>query len=187
MARPGMLLCCCAAALLAAWWGTANASLSSPPTGAPLEDEAENQENILSQVRRRLREQQAVGAWKGESDPRGDFPAAHQERWEVDCRSSKGLRHSALEAHRFIPHPGFSHGTKKNKTKTPNPPLEMPLNMCKKSFTTNKVVYICNCGREIYPGMVLPINVDCMEGEVYAVEGNLTQHRVWHRELGDPS
>lgn len=51
MARPGMLLCCCAAALLAAWWGTANASLSSPPTGAPLEDEAENQENILSQVR----------------------------------------------------------------------------------------------------------------------------------------
>ncbi|XP_026559161.1 olfactomedin-like protein 2B isoform X2 [Pseudonaja textilis] len=50
MARPGMLLCCCAAALLAAWWGTANASLSSPPTGPPLEDEAENQENILSQL-----------------------------------------------------------------------------------------------------------------------------------------
>ncbi|XP_039204911.1 olfactomedin-like protein 2B isoform X2 [Crotalus tigris] len=50
MARPGVLLCCCAAALLAAWWGSANASLSSPPTGAPLEDEAENQENILSQL-----------------------------------------------------------------------------------------------------------------------------------------
>ncbi|KAK9403845.1 olfactomedin-like 2B [Crotalus adamanteus] len=50
MARPGVLLCCCTAALLAAWWGSANASLSSPPTGAPLEDEAENQENILSQL-----------------------------------------------------------------------------------------------------------------------------------------
>ncbi|KAG8132911.1 hypothetical protein E2320_010741 [Naja naja] len=50
MARPGMLLCCCVAALLAAWWGIANASLSSPPTSPPLEDEAENQENILSQL-----------------------------------------------------------------------------------------------------------------------------------------
>lgn len=69
---------------------------------------------------------EAVGAWKGESDPRGDFPAAPQERWGVDCRSPKG----ALEVHRFIPHPGFSHGTK-----NPNPPLEMPLNMCKKPFT----------------------------------------------------
>ncbi|XP_032082699.1 olfactomedin-like protein 2B [Thamnophis elegans] len=50
MPRPGMLLWCCAAALLAAWWGAADASPSSLPTGAPLEDEAENQENILSQL-----------------------------------------------------------------------------------------------------------------------------------------
>ncbi|XP_063154591.1 olfactomedin-like protein 2B [Candoia aspera] len=50
MARPVVLLYCCAAALLAAWWGTASASLSSPPTGAPLQDEADNQENILSQL-----------------------------------------------------------------------------------------------------------------------------------------
>uniref|UniRef100_A0ABM5G9M3 Olfactomedin-like protein 2B n=1 Tax=Pogona vitticeps TaxID=103695 RepID=A0ABM5G9M3_9SAUR len=56
MARPGVLLCCCcSAALLAAWW--AGATASSPPpasaasaAGAPLQDEADNQENILSQL-----------------------------------------------------------------------------------------------------------------------------------------
>ncbi|XP_062989818.1 olfactomedin-like protein 2B isoform X2 [Elgaria multicarinata webbii] len=49
MARPVALLCC-SAALLAAWWGAAGASPRSSPAGAPLQDEAENQENILSQL-----------------------------------------------------------------------------------------------------------------------------------------
>ncbi|XP_060088428.1 olfactomedin-like protein 2B isoform X2 [Heteronotia binoei] len=53
MARPVELLCyCCSAALLAAWWGTACANPSASPStaGAPLQDEADNQENILSQL-----------------------------------------------------------------------------------------------------------------------------------------
>ncbi|XP_061440138.1 olfactomedin-like protein 2B isoform X2 [Rhineura floridana] len=55
MARPMRLLCCCSAALLAAWWGAISAS-ASPSSGAaavggaPLQDEADNQENILSQL-----------------------------------------------------------------------------------------------------------------------------------------
>ncbi|XP_054837970.1 olfactomedin-like protein 2B [Eublepharis macularius] len=52
MARPVALLCCCCwAALLAAWGGSARAEPSaSPAAGAPLQDEADNQENILSQL-----------------------------------------------------------------------------------------------------------------------------------------
>ncbi|CAI5776328.1 Hypothetical predicted protein [Podarcis lilfordi] len=50
MARPVALLCCCsAAALLAACWGS-SAAPASPAAGAPLHDEADNQENILSQL-----------------------------------------------------------------------------------------------------------------------------------------
>nr|XP_056701655.1 olfactomedin-like protein 2B [Euleptes europaea] len=44
MARPATLLCC-SAALLAAWWGAACAA-GAPP----LQDEADNQENVLSQL-----------------------------------------------------------------------------------------------------------------------------------------
>ncbi|XP_033007119.1 olfactomedin-like protein 2B isoform X2 [Lacerta agilis] len=47
MARPVALLCCCSAALLAACWGPSSGAI---PTGAPLQDEADNQENILSQL-----------------------------------------------------------------------------------------------------------------------------------------
>ncbi|XP_034978899.2 olfactomedin-like protein 2B isoform X1 [Zootoca vivipara] len=50
MARPVALLCCCSAALLAACWGPSGATPSATPAGAPLQDEADNQENILSQL-----------------------------------------------------------------------------------------------------------------------------------------
>ncbi|XP_066479003.1 olfactomedin-like protein 2B [Tiliqua scincoides] len=48
MARPVVLLWGCSAALLAAWWGSASAS--PPPASPQLQDEADNQENILSQL-----------------------------------------------------------------------------------------------------------------------------------------
>ncbi|XP_077188684.1 olfactomedin-like protein 2B [Paroedura picta] len=51
MARPvALLCCCCSAALLAAWWGPASADPGPATAGAPLQDEADNQENILSQL-----------------------------------------------------------------------------------------------------------------------------------------